>query len=157
MIYQIYKQSFPTLSSFTVKRILGLRADVTWVQKLQQAIAKLPAAQRENAEEALRTLLRFDGNLHADSPPAAVWGGFLHSYAIDTFGDELGPRDGQTWQAFMASNDASYGAINDHLRGREDSPFWDDNRTPQQETRADTRARAFAGASPGCGREGRRA
>ena len=113
-------------------------------QKLQQAIEKLPAAQRENAQEALRILLRFDGNLNADSTPAAVWGAFLHSYAIDTFGDELGPLDGQTWQAFMVSNDASYGAINDHLLGREDSPFWDNIVTPQKETRADTLARAMA-------------
>lgn len=111
---------------------------------LQQAINRLPADKRGNAQEAFDILLQFDGNLQADSTPAAVWGAFLHSYAVDAFADELGPVDSETWHAFLSSNDASYGAINDHLLGREDSPFWDNVHTPQRETRADILAQAMA-------------
>ncbi len=111
---------------------------------LQAAIDKLPPARQATAREALAALRQFDGNLTPESAPAAIWGAFLTRFTLATFADELGPTDGQLWQAFLTSNDTSYGAIDDHLLGREGSPFWDDIRTPQRETRADVLAAALA-------------
>ncbi|MEW9897187.1 penicillin acylase family protein [Chitinivorax sp. PXF-14] len=110
------------------------------------AIAKLDAAARPAAEQALARLLAFDGEMSPQSADAAIYGAFLHSLALDTFGDELGGPDSGAWAAFVRLNDASYGAIDDHLLGREDSPFWDDIRTPARETKADIIARALADA-----------
>lgn len=114
------------------------------LQGLLAAIDKLPTDKQAAARETLATLRQFDGNLQPQSASAAVWGGFLTSFTLATFADELGPTDSQLWQAFLTSNDTSYGAIDDHLLGRADSPFWDNIRTSQQETRADIIAQALA-------------
>lgn len=111
---------------------------------LQAAIGKLPPARQAAAGEMLAALQGFDGKLAPESATAAIWGGFLTSFTLATFADELGPTDGQLWQAFLTSNDSSYGAIDDHLHGREDSPFWDNTGTPQKESRTDIIAAALA-------------
>lgn len=114
---------------------------------IRKSIASLPAARAEAATKALRMLQRFDGEMEKESAGAALYGLFLQSFTRDTFYDELGPDTGTAWQAFMAANAVSYSAQQDHLLGREDSPFWDDVTTPdKQESKNDILARSLADA-----------
>ncbi|QLF91981.1 penicillin acylase family protein [Pseudomonas sp. ABC1] len=113
---------------------------------LRQAIDALPAEQRAKAREALSRLLAFDGRLAADSADAALYSAFMHESARQTFLDELGPEDGEAWQAFVRMADLSYSAQADHLLGREDSPFWDDRSTSGKEDKPAILARSLAAA-----------
>ncbi len=113
---------------------------------LQQAIAALPGERRARAEEALRRLLAFDGQLAAGSADAALYGAFLHSSAQEIFLDELGPLHSPAWQALVETANLSYSAQADHLLGREDSPFWNDQRTASQEDKPTILARSLAAA-----------
>jgi acyl-homoserine-lactone acylase len=113
---------------------------------LQAAIDGLPEADRAKAREAYGRLLGFDGRLSATSADAALYELFLQESSKQIFLDELGPEDSASWQAFVANADVSYSAQADHLLGREDSPFWDDVRTPQKEDKAQILARSLAAA-----------
>lgn len=114
-------------------------------QPLKQAIDALPAADRDKAREAYTRLMAFDGRLSPASADAALYELFLRESARQTFLDELGPEDSPAWQAFVDSGQ-SYSAQADHLLGREDSPFWDDVKTPQKEDKPTILARSLAGA-----------
>src|SRR5690606_6010660 len=100
---------------------------------LAKAIARLPAEQRAKATEAQRRLLAFDGRLSATSADAALYAAFLHESARAIFLDELGPDSSPAWNALVETANQSYSAQADHLLGRDDSPFWDDTRTPIRE------------------------
>lgn len=113
---------------------------------LRQAIARLPAAEQSRAQRTLARLQAFDGQQAASSADAALWGLFLDRLTKDTFLDELGPESSEVWQAFQIANAVTYSAQQDHLYGRDDSPFWDDINTPVKEAKADILARALAGA-----------
>ena len=113
---------------------------------LAQAIRKLPAQQRAKAEEALRRLLAFDGRLSATSADAALYAAFLHESARAIFLDELGPDTSPAWNALVETANQSYSAQADHLLGRDDSPFWDDTRTPIREDKPAILARSLAAA-----------
>ena len=113
---------------------------------LRQAIDALPEAQRSRAREAYDRLMAFDGKLTASSSDAALYGAFLHESARQIFLDELGPEDGPAWKAFVETANLSYSAQADHLLGRDDSPFWDDTRTPQKEDKPAILARSLAAA-----------
>lgn len=113
---------------------------------LRQAIDALPAAERSKAREALDRLLVFDGKLAADSANAALYGAFLHESARQIFLDELGPEDSPAWRALVQTANTSYSAQADHLLGREDSPFWNDQRTAQSEDKPAILARSLAAA-----------
>lgn len=113
---------------------------------LQAAIDGLPEADRAKAREAYGRLLGFDGRLSATSADAALYELFLQESSKQIFLDELGPEDSASWQAFVANADVSYSAQADHLLSREDSPFWDDVRTPQKEDKAQILARSLAAA-----------
>jgi acyl-homoserine-lactone acylase len=115
-------------------------------EPLKKAIAALPAAERARAEEAHKRLMAFDGRLVATSADAALYGAFLQESAKATFLDELGPETGPAWQALVDIANNSYSAQADHLLGRDDSPFWDDVKTPQKEDKAAILARSLAGA-----------
>ncbi|WP_225775028.1 penicillin acylase family protein [Pseudomonas sp. Marseille-Q5115] len=115
-------------------------------QPLQKAIDALPTADRAKAREALSRLMAFDGRLSADSADAALYELFLQESARQTFLDELGPEDSPAWKAFVANADQSYSAQADHLLGRDDSPFWDDTRTPGREDKPTILARSLAAA-----------
>ncbi|WP_028622488.1 penicillin acylase family protein [Pseudomonas sp. Ant30-3] len=116
------------------------------VQPLKQAIAALPTGDQPKAREALARLMAFDGKLVATSADAAIYQLFLQESARQTFLDELGSDSGPAWKAFIASGELSYSAQADHLLSREDSPFWDDLRTPQKEDKPVILARALAAA-----------
>ena len=113
---------------------------------LQKAIAALPAADRSRAEEAYKRLMAFDGRMSASSADAALYSAFLSESARQTFLDELGPETSAAWQALVDTANSSYSAQADHLLGRDDSPFWDDVNTPQQEDKPAIMARSLAAA-----------
>lgn len=115
-------------------------------QPLKQAIAALPVADQPKAREALARLMAFDGRLAATSADAAIYELFLQESARQTFLDELGAENGPAWKAFISNGELSYSAQADHLLSREDSPFWDDLRTPQKEDKPAILARALAAA-----------
>ncbi|MDB5983278.1 MAG: quiP 2 [Pseudomonas sp.] len=115
-------------------------------QPLKQAIDALPAADRAKAHEALTRLLAFDGKLSATSADAAVYELFLQESAKQIFLDELGPETSPTWKAFVENANFTYSAQADHLLGREDSPYWDDIKTPQKEDKPAILARSLAAA-----------
>jgi len=115
-------------------------------QPLKQAIAALPPADQARAREALGRLMAFDGKLSATSADAALYELFLQESTRQIFLDELGPESSASWKAFVANSNLSYPAVADHLLGREDSPFWDDIRTPQKEDKPAILARSLAGA-----------
>ncbi|MCU1750474.1 penicillin acylase family protein [Pseudomonas sp. 6D_7.1_Bac1] len=115
-------------------------------QPLKQAINALPAADASKAREAFSRLMAFDGKLSPTSTDAAIYELFLQESMKQIFLDELGPESGPTWKAFVANGKLSYSAQADHLLGREDSPFWDDIRTPQKEDKPTILARSLAAA-----------
>ncbi|MBT9266080.1 penicillin acylase family protein [Pseudomonas sp. MG-9] len=115
-------------------------------QPLKQAIDALPEADRSKARETFTRLMAFDGKLSATSADAAIYELFLQESMKQIFLDELGPESSPAWKAFIANGDLSYAAQADHLLGREDSPFWDDIRTPQKEDKAVILARSLAAA-----------
>jgi acyl-homoserine-lactone acylase len=118
-------------------------------ETVMKAIDALPEAARRKEALAARELLspgRFDAVMRADSAPASLLGAFHHFLTRNIFLDELGPEESEPWQAFIKANSLSYSAPEDHLLGREDSPFWDDITTPRKETKADILARSLADA-----------
>ncbi|EXF94698.1 acyl-homoserine lactone acylase subunit beta [Pseudomonas fluorescens HK44] len=115
-------------------------------QPLKQAIDALPVAEAGKAREAYSRLMAFDGKLSPTSADAAIYELFLQESMKQIFLDELGPQDSPTWKAFVANGKLSYSAQADHLLGREDSPFWDDIRTPQKEDKPTILARSLAAA-----------
>lgn len=112
---------------------------------IRQSLASAAPAARSDGENALRMLSRFDGDMDKDSAPAALYGLFLEALTRDTFFDELGPVQDAAWQSFLQGNAISYSAQQDHMLGRDDSPFWDDQRTRNHvETKAEVFALALA-------------
>jgi acyl-homoserine-lactone acylase len=115
-------------------------------QPLKQAIDALPAAEQAKAREALGRLMAFEGRLAPTSADAAVYELFLQESAKQIFLDKLGPEHSASWKAFVSNASLSYSATADHLLGREDSPLWDDTRTPQKEDKPAILARTLAAA-----------
>jgi acyl-homoserine-lactone acylase len=133
-------------TSLFVAKLQTMFAAPGMAEGLKQAIAALPAAERANAEYAYARLNAFDGKLAADSADAALYGAFLQQSARQIFLDELGPDTQPAWQAFVEAANKSYSAQADHLLGRDDSPFWDDIGTAQQEDKPTILARSLAAA-----------
>ncbi|WP_097459189.1 penicillin acylase family protein [Mangrovitalea sediminis] len=129
----------------TVDRMLSQPA---MAKALDAAIARLPEAQAASARRTLKVLLGFDGDMLPESTAASRFGVFEYLFVRGLFLDELGPDTSPAWRALMEVSGITYSAEEDHLRGRDDSPFWDDVRTPQKETKADILARALAGTEP---------
>jgi acyl-homoserine-lactone acylase len=113
---------------------------------LKQAIDALPPADRDKAREAFTRLMAFDGRLLPTSADAAIYELFLQESAKQIFLDELGPEGSPAWKALVQGADLSYSAQADHLLGREDSPYWDDVKTPQKEDKPMILARSLAAA-----------
>lgn len=119
-----------------------LRANDT---TLRARIARLPDASRDSALRSLAMLSDFDGVMAIDAPGAALYGIFLDSLTRQAFADELGPPDSQAWQSFLSANAITYSAQQDHMLGRDDSPFWDDVKTTdRREDKWDIVARTLA-------------
>ncbi|WP_426140533.1 penicillin acylase family protein [Pseudomonas sp. DWP3-1-2] len=116
------------------------------IKPLKQAIDALPEAERGKAREAYTRLMAFDGKLAATSADAALYELFLQESAKQIFLDELGPEGSPAWVALVQNASLSYSPQADHLLGREDSPFWDDVKTPQKEDKPTILARSLAAA-----------
>lgn len=130
--------------SRTAKRLRDQLFTVGFTGELTQAIEQLPAAANIRAQEALKILQGFDGNLGKDSAAAAVYENFVSAMTILTFADELDGKDSPLWHNFQALNKRSYNAVQDHLLGRSDSPFWDNIQTSEKETKPMIFAAALA-------------
>lgn len=102
--------------------------------KVRRAVAAMGEEKAGNAREALEFLKpeRFNAVMEESSPSAAVLGAFMHSAAREIFLDDLGPDTGIAWESFLAMSLIRYSALQDHLLGREDSPFWDNLKTPRK-------------------------
>jgi acyl-homoserine-lactone acylase len=133
-------------TSLFVGKLQSMFSAPGMAEGLKTAIDALPPAERSKAREAHSRLMKFDGKLAATSADAALYSAFLYQSARETFLDELGPETSPAWQALVATANSSYSAQADHLLGREDSPFWNDIRTPQQEDKPAILARSLAGA-----------
>ncbi len=96
------------------------------------------------AHEAIDILRNFDGVMSPESKAAAVFGVFQNVFVEQVFLDELGPKDSSAWASFKSTLQGFYGADQDHLLGREHSPFWDNASTPEIETKAQIIARSLA-------------
>lgn len=141
MIAMQYDQTSPF-----VAKLQNMFSAPGMAEGLQAAIDALPAAERSKAGEAYSRLMKFDGKMAATSADAALYSAFLYQSARDTFLDELGPDSTPAWKALVETANSSYSAQADHLLSREDSPFWNDTRTPQREDKPTILARSLAGA-----------
>ncbi|MBN2161033.1 MAG: penicillin acylase family protein [Spirochaetes bacterium] len=104
---------------------------------IADAVNRLGEEPRENAREALEFLKpqKFNAVMDIASTPAAVMGAFMHAAVREIFLDELGPEGSLAWESFQDAAMMSYSAQQDHILGREDSPFWDNVATKEKETR----------------------
>ena len=139
MIAMQYDQQSPF-----VPKLQAMLKDPAMQPALQSAIKSLTAAERQDAERSLQSLLRFNGRLTASSADAALYGTFLHESARAIFQDELGADGTPAWEALVETANLSYSAQADHLLGQLDSPFWDDQRTAQKEDKPAILARSLA-------------
>ncbi|MFV0548227.1 MAG: penicillin acylase family protein [Limnobaculum xujianqingii] len=94
---------------------------------LSVAIARLPEPEQQQAKLAQSRLMDFDGQLHANSPTAALYNLFLSAFSHQLFADEFTGHP-EAWHAFVESS-KSYSAQADHLLWQDDnktnaSPFW---------------------------------
>ena len=125
------------LAALKLKRLLLEKMPL-----LQERINAMPEASGQSAEKSLKLLTEFDGRMAVDAPGAALYAIFLDSLTRHVFADELG--QGQAWESFMAANAITYSAQQDHMLGREDSPFWDNVQTPEREDKWDIVVRTLA-------------
>ncbi len=135
-----------------VAKVQQLWGSEPWQNMIRDGIAALPQAKQADAENALQIIRAFDGDMAEGSRSAAVWGGFEHNLVRAIFMDELGPEDGQLWQAFLAMNGRAYSGYQDHLLGRTQgsnwAPFWDDINSAETELPGQIIARALAATWP---------
>lgn len=140
---------------------IALQADWvdTFVMKMQKALFMPPMelkieesinnmkdpVRKQFARSAMGILAGFDGKMLPDSPDAALYAIFRHVLMQNIFADELGGTDSLAWKS-LVSIGIYYSADQDHILGRDNSPFWDDIRTPVKETKADIVARSLADA-----------
>lgn len=114
---------------------------------IRRHLATAAPEARSSGDNAFKMLSRFDGDMDSNSAGAALYAIFLNRLTRDVFLDELGPADSTSWKSFMQANAITYSAQQDHMLGREDSPFWDDVRTPgRREDKAEIFALALANA-----------
>ncbi len=114
---------------------------------LAAAINSLSKDEQIKANTTLKTLLEFNGDMLVDSQPGAVMAMFDHQLTRGIFYDELAEEeetDNLLWKSFINMNGRSYSAYQDHLLGREDSPFWDDVTTEVKEDKPFIIAKALA-------------
>lgn len=112
-------------------------------EPLSNAIQTLSKEDQLAANETLNALLTFDGEMLAESQKGAVAAMFDHQLVRATFFDELG-QDPLLWNSFVNMNGRSYSAYQDHVLGRDNSPYWDDITTDIQEDKALIIAKALA-------------
>lgn len=153
------KQMLSATDQHTFQTSIDMQADQhdVLVVKIQQvfklletqlaaAIDSLPQDDQAKAKATLKTLLEFDGNMLVDSQPGAVMAMFDYQLTRGIFYDELAKEetDNLLWKSFINMNGRSYSAYQDHLLGRDNSPFWDDVTTKAKEDKPLIIAKALA-------------
>jgi len=138
--------------SLMARKIQKLLFDPSIQGEIDAATAKWTPARKERVARVLELVSpsKFNCVMDKDSAGAAAMGAFMHEFTRTTFLDEVGPEGSLLWEAFVDVNMMSYPAPEDHLLVRKDSPFFDDVKTPERETRADMIARALDGAGALC-------
>jgi acyl-homoserine-lactone acylase len=116
---------------------------------LNTAMSRLSGKNQKRAKAALEILAGFDNLMHKKSQGAALMAAFYHVFTRNVFGDEL-DIDSPLWKGFIDTNLRSYSAPQDHILGRDESPYFDDIKTPQKETKADMLVLALADAYEFC-------
>lgn len=108
-------------------------------RNIRNVIMGWDGRRRGRALEALNRLdpKKFNAVMDRDSANAAVMGAFIHCASRETFLDELGPDSGMLWEALKFESFAGYSPQQDHILGRENSPFWDNVTTGRKETKWD--------------------
>ncbi|WP_430462988.1 penicillin acylase family protein [Thalassolituus sp. LLYu03] len=129
-------------------KVQALWTTAEWRDLLLKGLGRLDEHDRTEAEQVLDVLLHFDGDMQPDSRAAAYWGAFEYQLIRAIFMDELGPEEGDLWQAFLAMNGRAYSGYQDHLLGRKTpdgqwAPFWDDVATTGVEQPGEIIARAL--------------
>lgn len=131
-----------------------LLSDGPLAERVRASIARLSDEEKRRAATQALAMLAptaFDCVMRPESANAALYGAFVHTFTRATFLDELGPDDSVVWESFVHTNMISYSAIEDHLQGREDSPFWNDVGSGGREDKADILAESLARAYALCG------
>jgi acyl-homoserine-lactone acylase len=132
-------------TSLTALQMRKLLLEGTFSQSVSREIDSwTDGDMMKKARQALAMIKDSDGSLSASSKDACIFGAFTHVLTMEIFLDELGPVDSRTWKAFISCNSMSYNATSDHLFVRGDeSPFWDDVKTPEKETKVRIVARSL--------------
>ena len=123
--------------SLMAKKIQDMLFQGDTARKLRDVLSGWNDERSDRAREALAFLdpKKFNAVMDKDSASAAVLGAFIHSAVRETFLDELGPEEGIVWQSFQFESLMGYSAQQDHILGREESPFWDNIKTKQKESK----------------------
>lgn len=133
-------------SRMSAKTLLTFKA---MESDLNAAIAKLSEKKQKHVRAAQAMLARFNNIMAKDSAGAALISAFYYKFTRNVFGDEL-EIGSPLWKGFVDTNLRSYNAPQDHILGREESPYFDDIRTKEKETKADMIAASLADAYEFC-------
>ena len=131
--------------SLAAKKVQDMLFRGDSARKLKDVLTAWNDERSDRAMEALKFLepRKFNAVMDKDSASAAVMGAFIYSAAREAFLDELGPEDGIVWLSFEFESLMGYSAQQDHILGREESPFWDNIKTKQKETKWSALAEAL--------------
>jgi acyl-homoserine-lactone acylase len=134
--------------SLMAKKVQDMLFTGDTARKLGASIKAMDPERAGYAREALEFLKpeRFNAVMAPESASAAVLGAFMHTSVRDIFLDELGPEGSIQWESFLDAAVMSYSAQQDHILGKEDSPYWDIVKTPKKEGKWDIIAAALADA-----------
>ena len=93
-------------------------------EALKQAVQKLPAEQRNTAQQALQNFASINAQQSLSKQQSDWLERFLAQAQTQLFKADLQSLPTSMQHAFALHNQHSYPAWLDHLLGREDSPFW---------------------------------
>jgi acyl-homoserine-lactone acylase len=131
--------------SLMAKKVQDLLFKGESARRLKDVLNAWNDDRSDRAIQALKFLdpRKFNAVMDKDSPSAAVMGAFIYCAAREAFLDELGPDDSIPWLSLEFESLMGYSAQQDHILGREESPFWDNIRTKEKETKWSVLAEAL--------------
>lgn len=132
------KEMLSATNQHTFQTMIDMQADQhdVFIPKMQsiflqleapisEEINSLSSIEKQAATKTLNQILSFNGDMKVDSQQGTIIALFDHQLTKAIFFDELG-ADKLLWDSFINMNGRSYSAYQDHLLGRDNSPFWDD-------------------------------
>jgi acyl-homoserine-lactone acylase len=131
--------------SLMAKKVQDMLFTGNSARKLKDVLTGWNDERSDRAIQALKFLdpKKFNAVMDKDSSSAAVMGAFIYCAAREAFMDELGPEDGIAWLSLESESLMGYSAQQDHILGRVESPFWDNIKTKQKETKWSVLAEAL--------------